>query len=178
MKILEAGLASESPYPLPGTLRRCMGWQSVPTELHRPDLARVAHHEAGHAVLLEWLGLTGVTATATATKGLCTMPPGSLENLPDPPPDHDGRLAATAASIFHGGIVAELIYLGIPWRGPIYCPKQVDYQRADDMLCERFGRHSSAGHGYAQQVAMHILASRWDRVQHIAGVLVERGVWP
>lgn len=181
LRTFEAVLASESPiydHPKSGTLRRAWPWQTTPPEMHKPDLARVAHHEAGHAVLLEWIGLDGMTATASPTSGLCNMPPGCLDNLPDPPPDSDGRLTATAASIFHGGIAAELIYLGTKWIGPIHYPKQVDYQRADAMLAPQFGRHASGAHAFAQRVALHVLADRWQRVRHIAGVLTERGVWP
>ena len=172
------GAASGSPiyYPHASTLRRAWQWQYAPPELHGPDLARVAHHEAGHVVLLEWIGLTGATATATPSNGWCIMPPVPA-NCPDPGDDVTGELAATAASIFHAGAMAELLYLGIKWTGPLHYPKQVDFQRDDDMLLQRFGRLSSAGHGFAQRVALHVLAERWPRVREIADALVLRGVW-
>ncbi len=172
------GAASGSPIPYPHarTLRRAWQWQYTPPELHGPDLVRVAHHEAGHVVLLEWIGLTGATATATPSSGRCIMPtvPASC---PDPGDDLTGELAATAASVFHAGAMAELLYLGVQWTGPLYYPKQVDFQRADDMLLQRFGRLSSAGHGFAQRVALHVLSEQWPRVRQIADTLVLHGAW-
>lgn len=172
------GAASGSPIPYPHarTLRRAWPWQGIPPEMHRPDLVRVAHHEAGHVVLLEWIGLDGATASATPTSGLCFMP-ALPANCPDPGEDATGELAATAASIFHAGAMAELIHLGIKWTGPLFYPAQVDYQRADEMMLKRFGRHCSGAHGFAQCVALHVLAERWQRVREIANALVLRGVW-
>lgn len=144
--------------------------------MHQPDLIRVAHHEAGHVVLLEWIGLDGATASATPTSGLCLMPELPAD-CPEPGDDPTGELSATAASVFHAGAMAELIHLDIKWTGPLFYPQQVDYQRADEMLLKRFGRHSSAGHGFAQRVAMSVLAGRWQRVREIADALVLRGVW-
>ena len=173
------GAASGSPFPYPHarTLRRAWGWQSPLAEMHRPDLVRVAHHEAGHVVLLEWVGLDGATASATSTSGLCLMPALPADR-PDPGEDATGELAATAASIYHAGAMAELIYLGVKRTGPLFYPAQVDYQRAEAMLLPRFGSHSSAGHGFAQRVALHVLASQWPRVQKIARCLVKTGKWP
>ena len=171
-----AASGSPIPYPLVSTLRRAWQWQDTPSELHGPDLVRVAHHEAGHVVLLEWIGLTGATATATPSSGRCIMPTVPA-NCPDPGDDPTGELAATAASVFHAGAMAELIYFGVKWTGPLYYPKQVDFQRADDMLMQRFGRLSSAGHGFAQRVALHALAEQWPRVQQIADTLVLHGAW-
>jgi hypothetical protein len=144
--------------------------------MHRPDLARVAHHEAGHVVLLEWIGLTGATASATPSSGLCVMP-ALPASCPESGEDATGELAATAASIYHAGTMAELIHLGIMWTGPVFYPAQPDHQRAEAMLLPRFGRHSSAGHGFAQRVALHVLASRWVRVQEVAECLVKTGKW-
>ena len=172
------GAASGSliPYPHARTLRRAWHWQGTPAAMHGPDLVRVAYHEAGHVVLLEWIGLDGATASATPTSGLCFMPPLPA-NCPDPGDDATGELAATAASIYHAGAMAELIHLGIKWTGPLFYPAQVDHQRAEAMLLQRFGRLSSAGHGFAQRVALHVLTERWPRVRQIADALVLRGIW-
>lgn len=161
-------------YPAPASLRRCWEWQDAPAQT--ADIARIAHHEAGHAVIGEWLGLPGIRATAEPTKGLMTH---SLDipGLSEPGPDESGVLAATAASLFHAGIAAEHIWLGLPWAGPILYPRQVDFQTAEAMLKPRFGTMSSAGHGYAQRVALAVLASRWERAQGIAAHLIQRGEW-
>lgn len=162
------------PYPASSTLRRARHWQSaLPTT---PDLTRVAVHEAGHVVMMEWIGMTGLSATATPTSGRANFPIDP-QNLPDPSPDSTGELAATAASIFHGGMMAEFLHAGIEWTGPVFYPKQLDYINADKMLQTRFGRHSSAAHAFAQKVALHILHTRWARVLDIAAQLVAHGSW-
>jgi hypothetical protein len=51
-------------------LRRIHALIEVPPELRAPDLARTAHHEAGHVVLMEWAGLTPIKASATERAGL------------------------------------------------------------------------------------------------------------
>lgn len=163
-------------YPGAASLRRCWPWQ--PRGHAGADLERVAYHEAGHVVLMEWLGLEDVRAEATATGGEAHMPPGFWETpRDDPSPDDSGILAATAAAVFHAGVVAEQIMAGPPWCGPIYYPEQNDFKAAEAMLQPKFGRHSSAGHGYAQRVARHVLELHWERVQEIAAALVERGEW-
>lgn len=163
------------PYPTTRALRRAWQWQGSPPS--PPDLERVSFHEAGHVVVMEWLGMTGLSATATPTSGRANFPI-DLHSLPDPDPDTKGELAATAASVFHAGMMAELLHAGINWTGPIYYPEQLDYINADNMLLEKFGRHSSAAHAFAQCVALHVLAGRWARVREIADVLIVRGVWP
>lgn len=95
-------------YPAADSLRRCWPWQ--PRGHAGADLERVAYHEAGHVVLMEWLGLEDVRAEATAIGGLAHMPTSFLETpLPDPPPDESGILAATAAAVCHAGVMAEQI---------------------------------------------------------------------
>jgi hypothetical protein len=165
-----------APYPNLYSLKRCWPWQSAPSTV--PDLARIAHHEGGHIVMFEWLGLTtGLSATASPASGLAYhgVTPGVYHAGP---PDETGELTAMAASAYHGGLMAELILAGIDWRCPIHYPHESDYQRANDMLRDSFGNHSSAGHAFAQRVALHVLGSRWARVQEIADVLMRRGAWP
>jgi hypothetical protein len=161
------------PYPPPHSLGRCWPWESLPQTV---NIERVAHHEAGHAVIGEWLGLPGIRATAEPSKGL--MKHGlDFGALPAPGPDEDGRLAGTAASLFLGGFAAELIWAGRPWAGPVHCPAQADFQNAEAMLAPRFGRLSSAGHGYATRVALSVLSESWPRVQEIAAILAKHGEW-
>lgn len=164
------------PAPNSRSVNRCWLWQPRPGIVR--DLASVAHHEAGHIVALEWIGLsTGLWATATTTGGAAYhgITPGVY---PAGTPDESGEITAAAASMFHAGLMAEMILAGHVWTGPIHYPAESDYQCANEMLREAFGHCSSAGHAYAQRTALHVLTSRWARVQEIAGVLVQHGAWP
>jgi hypothetical protein len=142
------------------------------------NLVSIAHHEAGHIVALEWIGLSAtLSATATAKGGEARH--GILTGTyPAGPPEETGEITAAAASMFHAGLMAEMILASNVWTGPIHYPDESDYQRANDMLREAFGHCSSAGHAYAQRTALHVLSSRWARVQEVADVLVKRGAWP
>ncbi|MDP3106959.1 hypothetical protein [Hydrogenophaga sp.] len=162
-------------YPEAHSLRTSRPFMNYPPEFRRPSLARVAHHEAAHVILLRWIGLDSPKATATATSGLAYMP--SLPDVPEQHPDPTGEVAACAAAIFHAGAMGELLHEGIEWTGPLFYPEQVDYQMANRMLMAGFGNHASSGHAWAQRVALHVLQSRWDEVQGIARVLIERGEW-
>lgn len=162
---------------IPGsnTLRHASDWQVPPRG--GPCLVRLAHHEAGHIVLMELMGLTGLKAEATPTSGLAHWPQGVFDSMPDPEPDPSGIFAATAAAVFHAGLIAELLHKGVPWKGPIFYPEQSDYIRADDMLRGVFGRHASGAHAFAQKTALNVLIARWTRVQEVASHLVKHGVW-
>ena len=168
------------PYPAHATLRRAQPWQTRP---NLPDaLRQAAVHEAGHIVLMQWVGLLPPEATITAYDGRVTgeahwPAPESFAQLPDPGPDESGVLAATAAAVFHAGIVAELIESGAPWAGPIHYADATDYQRADEMLRPAFGCHASGAHAYSQQVALHVLQVRWADVEVVAAELVRTGRW-
>lgn len=78
--------------------------------------------------------------------------------------------------MFHAGTAAELIQSGVPWSGPIY-RQHDDHHRAEALLCEVFGAHSSGAHAYAQRVALCVLAARWGAVEAIAGELMRAGEW-
>lgn len=164
------------PAPNPNSVKRCWPWQSRPDTVR--NLVSVAHHEAGHIVALEWIGL-GDTLSAWATPqegaALHGVMPGTYSAGP---PDESGEITAAGASMFHAGLMAEMLLACYVWTGPIYYPAESDYQRANEMLREAFGHCSSAGHAYAQRTALHVLSSRWARVQEIADVLVKRGTWP
>ena len=172
---------SPHPYPSTATLRRVQPWQTRPK---LPDLLRqAAVHEAGHIVLMQWVGLLPPAATITATSdgrvtGEAHWPAReTFAQLPDPGPDESGVLAATAAAVFHAGIAAELIESGAPWAGPIHYPDATDYQRAAEMLRPAFGCHASGAHAYARQVALHVLQLRWADVQVVAAELLRTGCW-
>lgn len=167
-----------TPHPLARHLRICQPWQARHYDPALPELERIAFHEAGHVVLMQdLLGLDGMRAQASEQGGEAHWPPGVFDNLPEPSPDESGILAATAAAVFHAGVMAEQIRSSRPWTGPVFYLHQTDFQRADEMLRPKFGRLSSAAHGYAQHLARHVLESRWERVEQIAQALIERGEW-
>lgn len=161
--------------PSTSTLRRSCAWQTY--RRRGAHVERLAHHEAGHIALMEWLGLTGLKAEVSSTSGLAHWPPGVFESLPPPEPDPTGIWRATAASVYHAGVMAEMLHEGAAWSGPIWYADQTDYLRADDMLFATFGRHASGAHAFAQKVALNVLADRWDRVQEVAAHLVVHGAW-
>lgn len=163
-------------FPLARSLRRCWAWRPVPLELRDSCIQRVAHHEAAHVVLLEWVGLRVGEVTATSTSGLCSWDLPTTP-IPEATPDPSGELAATASAVFHAGVVGELLWMGLPWDGPLYYPAQKDYRDADDMLAAAFGRHASCAHAFAQRVALHVLSTRWNRVREVANLLVLHGRW-
>lgn len=164
-------------------MRRCRPWQPLPdSSLFGNALERVAYHEAGHVVVMQWLGLASpgasIHAANSVVRGATEWPDRVLwQDCPDPPPDESGALAATAASVYHAGLMAELVHAGVHWVGPIHYPHATDYQRADDMLRASFGNHSSGAHSYAQQMALHVVSGMWPRVQEIATYLVTHGQW-
>ncbi|UCV00319.1 hypothetical protein [Acidovorax radicis] len=158
-------------FPHAASLRRVWSWQKYPYA--EPSLERMAYHEAGHVVLLEWLGLDSPRAVATTTDGLTQLP---AHGEVVAPPDPTGELAAVAAAMFHAGIAAELIHFGMHWHGPIYLLHD-DHKRAEALLRAVFGAHSSGAHAFAQRVALHVLSQRWGRVQEIAAVLADKGEW-
>ncbi len=112
------------------TLRRASTWQTA--HRHGPWKPRLAHHEAGHIVLMELLGMgAGLRAEIGEDRGAAHWPPGAFDSLAKPQPDPSGIWAATAASVHHAGLMAELLYAGTPWSGPIFYADQTDYLRAD-----------------------------------------------
>ena len=161
-------------YPRPAVLNRVWGWQGHHLA-HGPNLGRMAHHEAGHVVLLEWLGIGAVSATATPSEGLTHLP--AVQSNEPKAPDPTGELTAAAAAVFHAGTVAELLHAGARWAGPIFRPMTDDHRMAEALLSPAFGSHCSGAHAFAQRVALHVLAGHWQRVTHIAQCLIERGEW-
>ncbi len=176
LRTLKAGVVSKSPFPYPAasSLRRAQQWQEPPYS--GPSLERVSYHEAGHIILFGWIGLDDIKATASPTSGRAFFPE-VFPPMKDTPPDQTGELAATAAAVFHAGIMAELLHCGHGWQGPIHYAMQTDYQAADDMLAPSFGRHASGAHSFAQRVALHVLSGRWQRVQEVAEHLIKNGRW-
>jgi hypothetical protein len=101
----------------------------------------------------------------------------SFAHLPAEPLDESGELGATAAAVFHAGVMAELLAFGLPWVGPIHYPLATDYTSANDMLRGRFGNHASGAHAFAQRVALHVLSGRWAEVVAVAAELEATGTW-
>lgn len=172
--------ADTTAYPTPSSLRRVQPWQR--RVVHQDTRRQAAVHEAGHVVLMRWVGLpspgAAITASAAGTSGEAQWPARELfASLDEPHPDESGILAATAASVFHAGVMAEMIDAKAPWQGPIRYPHATDYQQADEMLRPSFGRHASGAHAYAQRVALCVLAARWGAVEAIAGELMRAGEW-
>ena len=132
---------------------------------------------------MQWVGLLSPEATIAATDdGRVTDAAHwpdreTFAQLPDPGPDESGVLSATAAAVFHAGVMAELIESGTPWAGPVHYHGCTDFQRADEMLRPGFGCHASGAHAYAQQVALHVLQLRWADVEAIAAELLRTGRW-
>lgn len=161
--------------PNAADLRRIHPIVEVPAVMRGPDLARTAHHEAGHVVLMEWVGIAPTGATATERGGLAHWDLSEIEGAT--PADYDRPLAAAqAASVMHAGIVAELIHADLPWTGVLYRPRSQDWKLAAQLLAPHFGA-ALAGHGFSQRTAHAVLTHHWPRVQEIAAELIERGTW-
>lgn len=164
------------PFPPVAELRRVYGLVDIPAALRTRDLARYAHHEAGHVVLLEWVGIAPESARADDCGGEVRFDPGQLDQDAGPT-DYDRPLAAThAAACFHAGILAELILTGQRWQGVTIRHKSGDWRKARAILTPHFG-NGMAGHGFSQRVALAVLTARWPRVQEVAGHLIARGTW-
>lgn len=164
----------EYPFPRDDEVRRVWPFALAPEEIKTSSLALTAYHEAGHVVLLEWVGFEVKQAVATKGEGatLFDTPPACL-----PTETLTASVASTAgaAALAHAGICAELIYAGAPWQG-VTKRNDSDWQLAHDMLFPIFGG-GSAGHGYAQRVALSVLTQNWGRVVQIAGELMKSGSW-
>ena len=98
--------------PSESELYRVWPWVSVPGAIQGRDLARIAHHEAGHIVLMEWAGLVPIDATATDERGVARFDPQQVTSDAQGHEYNRPLAAAQAASVFHAGIVAELIHVG------------------------------------------------------------------
>lgn len=169
-------------YPISSTLRKCRPWHALPTVSPGTALDRLAHHEAGHVIVMRWMGLPSpgafINAEGPVMRGEAAWPARSFwAAIPDPPADETGALAATCAAVYHAGVMAEFLQAGVRWAGPVHYPAATDYQRADDMLRPSFGSHASGAHAFAQQLALHVLCSLWGDVVEIADQLKATSQW-
>jgi hypothetical protein len=163
-------------FPNATELRRVWSLAAMPDGLRGPSLERIAHHEAGHVVLMEWAGVIPTEATATERQGIARFDAAQFEDETDSTGYDRPLAAAQAAAMFHAGIVAELIYTGTAWRGITVRERSDDWLKARQILAPHFG-HGLAGHGYSQRVALAVLTRDWPRVQQIATRLIEAGTW-
>ncbi|PTD96391.1 hypothetical protein [Pseudothauera lacus] len=170
-----------TPLPLPPytALRRVWPLSELPAALQGPNLARTAHHEAGHAVLLDWAGIAMTGATATVRGGVVSIDfeQAKTDVGNDCIQDYDQPLAAAhLAACWHAGILAELLYTAHPWRGITVRMNSADWSTARMILAPHFGT-GMAGHGFAQRTALAVLSERWADVERIAAELIEHGTW-
>lgn len=163
-------------FPKSSELHRVFPVVETPPALRGTDLARTAHHEAGHVVLMEWAGLTPIKAHASAREGAVEWDMDAITAEHDQDGGDSPLAAAHAAAVFHAGVAAELIHVGHRWQGVTARMRSTDWQHARLILSRHFG-HGLAGHGYAQRLALAVLTKNWPRVQQIAAELIERGTW-
>lgn len=167
------------PHPPYTDLRSLWPLADLPAEIRGSDLARIAHHEAGHAVVLDWAGIATAGSTVTERGGVINIDLARVNSdaATDTNQDYDHTLAAAhLAACWHAGIVAELLYTGQPWRGITVRMNSADWSTARLILAPHFGT-GLAGHGFAQRTALAVLSERWGRVEEIAAELIERGTW-
>lgn len=157
-------------------LRRVWAWEPCPWGGGPADRQAVAWHEAGHAVYARWIGWGMCRVELHDGGGHCVPSRLDLEAVAQPE-DATGEIRATAAGLFHAGLAAELLYAGLPWRGPIARPLQDDHRKAELMLAQGFGVRTLEGHAYAQLQAMHALSAHWGDVCDIAQTLLQSGEW-
>jgi hypothetical protein len=138
--------------------------------------ARTAHHEAGHIVLFEWVGLRPTAAEINHQGGTASFCPESVGTGSDRS-DPDGKVSAMAASVLHAGLAAELLFEGIDPSRVLYLRDDDDTEKAGVFLSDHFGPHCTGAHWYAQRFAMHLLSESWPRVSEIANHLLEHGTW-
>lgn len=163
--------------PSESELYRVWPWVSVPRAIQGRDLARIAHHEAGHIVLMEWAGLVPLDATATDERGVARFDPLQVSSDAQGHEYNRPLAAAQAASVFHAGIVAELVYAGLTWQGLTVRLSSDDWSKARAILKPHFGDSGAAGHGYAQRLALAVLTREAVRFNQIASHLIAHGKW-
>ena len=152
------------PEPRADSIRFVCLWEPLPKL--KPTRLNLAHHEAGHIIFLEWLGIETQGAEIGSKGGLTHITPNN--STPQLQPDTDGIATAIGAACYHAGLMAELLFAGHePPSGPMRYASS-DFAKADSMLSECFFGGRSGAHFYAQRYAGHVLSNRWARVQEVA----------
>lgn len=169
------GIIDPDFYPLPdfAKVNRVWGWQRRP-QTDAAGATVLAYHEAGHAVIAEAFGWNGVSAWQDGERGECVTAPADPQASP---PAFSPAQAALLAVYPHAGLVAEQIFSGRAWAGPIGVFESVDFAQAEALLAPHFGLKNSGAHYYAQRYAANILAARWGRAREIAAHLEKHGTW-
>ena len=151
--------------------------ESVPAALRRRELVSIAHHEAGHVVLMEWCGIPVRNASVDQRgNGVANMATLEADDSNPDPSYNRPRALAHIAAVYHAGIMAEMLYLDLPWRGITARLSSTDWESASFFL-RQFSGGGLAGHGFAQLTARAVLSRNWGRVEAISTVLLENGVW-
>lgn len=168
-------------YPRIEEAHRIHPFTSLPVELEQIDLNRACWHEAGHAVVAEWLGFNPTFVRVAEEGGQTILAEGPIpdwvpEEVIDCVERADGSIALMIAALWHAGVAAELLHEGIPWTGVVARHDSTDWINACDVL-EALHWPPGAGHGYAQRIALWVLSERWERVAAIAAHLSEHRGW-
>lgn len=172
------------PFPKDSDIRRVWPFARYDARLCCSVLPpeRLAHHEAGHVVAMEWVGLTVDHAFIAGQHGAANFKrhesSGTEEDRPLPgvgDPVFE-RAALQLAAMYHAGLAGEMLHQGITWTGFVYRPHASDFQIASRILEPYFGR-CVGPHAHAQRLALAVLARRWSRVECIAKHLLQHGRW-
>lgn len=172
-------------YPAPVLLRAHWCIEPMPADYlawHSGNAREaIAHHEAGHAVLMLALGITGIRARLfdDGSRGeVIPQPPATpLEPLPRLPLAIEQANAIWCAAVFHAGVEAELLAGGFnappgtEWRDRTTS----DFVRADAALGDLFFR--GRPHGFAKATARAVLSRNRESLDTIARRLIDAGEW-
>ena len=168
------------PEPMPPLSHARQAWPLVRCPPYKRDRLTVAYHEAGHAVLcatfsLPFIGVSVFVDDSTAEQPADTIAGAVRLAEYKPPPErpeateHDGL---ALAAVLVGGIQCELLLHRLPCPGWLGIATQ-DYTQARAAL--RLACGHELGLYFAQQLARHVLTTRWSAVAEVAGRLHEHG---
>lgn len=141
-------------------------------------LQHLARHEAGHVVVMAALGVPGLSASISdaGSAGAAVHQARAVEAPASEVVAYRRAGALAAAAIFHAGIEAELLAVGlasppgIEWR----LTATTDHSRADEVLREFF--HVQP-HGFAKAFARAVISRNLDSLDRIARHMERTGAW-
>lgn len=153
-------------------MRRAYPLAAMPSYEWRADV--IAHHEAGHAVFCEMVGIPYTAIEMEADKGRVHLDNEAIQAAPQTLlTDHEKEHATCLiVAMYCAGLQAELLLLGLPLDG-VMLPDDTDHREARRRLMEQFG--SITPLGYCQHVARAALSRRWGRVKQLAAQLLQEG---
>lgn len=173
-------------FPYPPRLRLRAHWciDPMPTDYlaWRESNTReaIAHHEAGHAVLMLALGVSDIRARLAddGSRGeVIPQRPDTPPELPPLPLAIEQANAIWCAAVYHAGVEAELLAggfhaaMGTEWRGRATS----DFEQADAALGALFFR--GRPHGFAKATARAVLSRNREALDSIARCLIDAGEW-